>query len=215
MGWSCAVGAARTAEAMAAFAEAQGWPVSNSISARAFWESDRVEHHDGAITGEVVDMKTSQVRAARIEPNGRISAMPGFDVSAFSAWAMKGLRWNQVGLAQRQETAEQFAAPVRAAPDGERESAVFEVDGARYTLAELLEANADDSALCEWLRTAPDGDRFPALISCTKIARDGRMVRFGQIGAPEGEVDPDAFEAHRQAGLPAQSQDVGDDSPSP
>lgn len=30
----------------------------------------------------------------------------------------------------------------------------------RYTLAEMLAANADDEALCEWLKSARVGDEF-------------------------------------------------------
>lgn len=40
------------------------------------------------------------------------------------------------------------------------------VDGATYTLAQMLEANADDADLCDWLRTAKPGDVFPAFIDC-------------------------------------------------
>lgn len=47
---------------------------------------------------------------------------------------------------------------------------MFEVDCGHYTKAEMLEANADDSDLCEWLRTANVGDHFSAFVSCSRIA---------------------------------------------
>lgn len=42
----------------------------------------------------------------------------------------------------------------------------FVVDGIRYTLAAMLEANADDPAVSDWCRTAKPGDVFPALVQC-------------------------------------------------
>lgn len=46
---------------------------------------------------------------------------------------------------------------------------VFRVDGAEYSLAEMLKANADDEAFCEWLETAAIGERFPALMPCRRV----------------------------------------------
>lgn len=48
--------------------------------------------------------------------------------------------------------------------------AIFEVDGERYTYADMIAANADDDGLCSWLRTAQVGDVFPAFVPCTRVA---------------------------------------------
>lgn len=37
---------------------------------------------------------------------------------------------------------------------------MFTFDGATYTLASMLEANAHDTEFCDWARTARPGDRF-------------------------------------------------------
>lgn len=42
----------------------------------------------------------------------------------------------------------------------------FVVDGAGYTLAEMLAASADDADLCAWLINAKPGDHFPAHLEC-------------------------------------------------
>ena len=36
----------------------------------------------------------------------------------------------------------------------------FVVDGERYSLAEMLDANAEDDVTCDWLRAAKPGDVF-------------------------------------------------------
>lgn len=42
-------------------------------------------------------------------------------------------------------------------------SAQFVCDGASYTLAQMLVANADDAQVCAWLRHADVGDAYPDL----------------------------------------------------
>lgn len=39
-------------------------------------------------------------------------------------------------------------------------NATFKFDGETYSLASMLEANAHDTELCEWLKSASVGDRF-------------------------------------------------------
>ena len=46
----------------------------------------------------------------------------------------------------------------------------FEVAGATYTLQQMLEGNADDEALCEWLQAARPGDYFPDGLGCRCVA---------------------------------------------
>lgn len=46
----------------------------------------------------------------------------------------------------------------------------FEVDGVTYTLQQMLEGNADDEALCEWLQAARPGDYFPDGLGCRAVA---------------------------------------------
>ena len=60
---------------------------------------------------------------------------------------------------------------VRSAVDG-RPGAMFEVDGNRCTLAELLEANDsdDDDDLREWARSAKAGDVYPSIAGCECVA---------------------------------------------
>jgi hypothetical protein len=53
---------------------------------------------------------------------------------------------------------------------GLRATVEFNVDGTRYTLAQMLESNADDEHFCEWARTARPGDFYPGLIRCDCIA---------------------------------------------
>jgi hypothetical protein len=45
----------------------------------------------------------------------------------------------------------------------------FSVEGRAYTLAEMLDANSDDSELCEWLTSAQVGESFPAFVSCERV----------------------------------------------
>lgn len=46
----------------------------------------------------------------------------------------------------------------------------FVVDGAGYTLAEMLAANQGDAELCAWLINARPGDHFPAHLECRRSA---------------------------------------------
>lgn len=52
----------------------------------------------------------------------------------------------------------------------EQAQAVFTVDGGRYTLSQMVDANRDDAALCEWVCTASVGDRFPAFVACERVS---------------------------------------------
>ena len=47
---------------------------------------------------------------------------------------------------------------------------LFEVEGCGYTLPKMLIENADDAELCGWLRAAKVGDRFPSIVSCSRVA---------------------------------------------
>lgn len=49
-------------------------------------------------------------------------------------------------------------------------AAQFTVDDHACTLADLLAANADDDALCEWAQAAAIGDRFPAIVECVRVS---------------------------------------------
>jgi hypothetical protein len=46
----------------------------------------------------------------------------------------------------------------------------FDVEGTRYSLAQMLATNADDEAFCEWARTAKPGEYFPGIVSCQCLA---------------------------------------------
>jgi len=46
----------------------------------------------------------------------------------------------------------------------------FTVEGRFYSTDQMLSANRDDVELCEWLKRANVGDRFPALIECVCVA---------------------------------------------
>lgn len=46
----------------------------------------------------------------------------------------------------------------------------FVVEGKRYTLAEMMEANRDDEGMLDWLQTAKAGEIFPAFIECACVA---------------------------------------------
>lgn len=46
----------------------------------------------------------------------------------------------------------------------------FDVEGTRYTLAQMLQGNVGEEDFCAWARTAKSGDFFPGLIQCQCIA---------------------------------------------
>jgi hypothetical protein len=46
----------------------------------------------------------------------------------------------------------------------------FDVEGTRYSLAQMLADNADDEAFCAWARAAKPGEFFPGVIACQCIA---------------------------------------------
>lgn len=46
----------------------------------------------------------------------------------------------------------------------------FSIDGAECSLTEAMDANADDVDVCEWLRTANVGDRYPAFVETIRVA---------------------------------------------
>ena len=50
------------------------------------------------------------------------------------------------------------------------EGARFVVDDRAYTATEMLDANADDQALCGWIRSAKAGDYFPDGAGCRCVA---------------------------------------------
>jgi len=84
MGWSCNAAASLTLTAIGTLMSASGAKGSNSIMAGnqeiGFWETSRVEHNDGAITGSVyvhVDERhCRKVGGFRIEPNGKVTRFP-------------------------------------------------------------------------------------------------------------------------------------------
>jgi hypothetical protein len=47
---------------------------------------------------------------------------------------------------------------------------LFDVEGEQYSLDAMLMANADDTDLCDWLRTAAVGEQFPAFVECRRFA---------------------------------------------
>jgi hypothetical protein len=49
----------------------------------------------------------------------------------------------------------------------------FLVDGERVALREMLRDNAHDPEVCEWLRTARPGDRWPDMHSVNVRCVDG------------------------------------------
>lgn len=83
MGWSCRKDAGDTMRAMSDACSAQTQS-SNTYKGRDgsmyFWETSRVEHSDGAITGTVYKMlpndRAKRVGSLRIEPCGLISRAP-------------------------------------------------------------------------------------------------------------------------------------------
>lgn len=57
----------------------------------------------------------------------------------------------------------------------------FEVDGATYTLQQMLAANADDEALREWLEAARPGDWFPDGAGCRCVAHVEPVETYRQL----------------------------------
>lgn len=47
---------------------------------------------------------------------------------------------------------------------------IFEVDGHRYTQAEMMLANADDEDFWDWLDCARVGDVYPAFVRCERVS---------------------------------------------
>jgi hypothetical protein len=47
---------------------------------------------------------------------------------------------------------------------------MFIVDGDIFTPAQMLDANASDADLCDWILRALPGDSFPALIECRCVS---------------------------------------------
>ena len=82
MGWSCATAASKTADRWdrACRAQTGSSNVFQAGGTKYFWEMDRVEHPDGAITGELNQFvgKNScrQVGTFRIEGDGTVSSAP-------------------------------------------------------------------------------------------------------------------------------------------
>jgi hypothetical protein len=115
-------------EALAAYALASGFGGSNCVSRDVFFEVADIEHDDGAVTGwvspvrKLMDGDTS----ARIDPDGRIAAMPGLDRPHFMAWLETQPRWAAVKAANAPLAAPDreagapapIVAPVRIEPMG-------------------------------------------------------------------------------------------------
>lgn len=57
-----------------------------------------------------------------------------------------------------------------AANDADTFAPEFDVEGTRYSLAQMLADNADDPDFCEWAREAEPGEFFPGIASCQCIA---------------------------------------------
>lgn len=53
----------------------------------------------------------------------------------------------------------------------------FEVAGRRFSLAEMVEANASDADFCAWAREARPGDSFPDGEGCQCVWNDGLAER--------------------------------------
>jgi hypothetical protein len=78
----------------------------------------------------------------------------------------------------------------------------FDVEGTRYSLAQMLATNVDDPGFCEWARAAKPGEFFPGVIACQCIAAgdlseaDLRSIdkAFEQTKTPAGR-DRAAFDA--------------------
>jgi hypothetical protein len=52
----------------------------------------------------------------------------------------------------------------------DRSGCVYAVDGAEYSQASMLSANADDADLCEWLGQAEIGESFAAIADVRRVA---------------------------------------------
>ena len=79
MGWSCTSAASKTMhrwmDECLKQTDTQNAFIENGE--RRFWENDRVEHADGAITGEVYSFDDARkVGTFRIEPNGDVTRGP-------------------------------------------------------------------------------------------------------------------------------------------
>lgn len=94
MGWSCASDAARTMDEMVRGCVAASGQSNCYTSGghRYFWETSRLEHTDGAITGGIFKIlpneRCRRVGSFRIEPDGTISRAP----SGLKAMAVAGTR---------------------------------------------------------------------------------------------------------------------------
>ncbi len=104
------------------------------------------------------------------ESSARLDALQGL-ASDHLGYGPDEITWAHVGTAAHlnqqlleiQQTLGMDAQTI--APDTPR----FVVDGAAYSLAEMLSANRDDAELCEWARRAQPGDVFPAHNDCRRI----------------------------------------------
>lgn len=80
MGWSCTAAASLTLDALGALVSRDSKHGSNGIGDWGFFETSRVEHADGAITGSVFRMvDAAHCRRAggfRIEPDGKVARFP-------------------------------------------------------------------------------------------------------------------------------------------
>jgi hypothetical protein len=70
----------------------------------------------------------------------------------------------------------------------------FDVEGTRYSLAQMLASNADDEAFCEWARAAKPGEFFPGVIACQCIAAGDLseldLIAIDKAYARSKEADP-------------------------
>lgn len=93
-------------------------------------------------------------------------------------------------------------ADIREADEDEAraEAAIrFEVDGAYYTRADMLRANADDVAFCDWCEYAQPGDLWPGFLCVRCTTLEAIADRAARIAAREAEIAcEDWWRAERQ-----------------
>lgn len=51
----------------------------------------------------------------------------------------------------------------------ERNHRVFDVDGERYTFAQMMKANAQDQGFCAWLQSAKLNEWFPGVVAVRRV----------------------------------------------
>lgn len=70
----------------------------------------------------------------------------------------------------------------------------FDVEGTRYSLAQMLAANADDPTFCEWANAAKPGEYFPGIVGCQCLAAgdlsEAGLIAIDKAYARGKEADP-------------------------